>query len=86
MNVIYHLGVEHKALIKLLQETHSTSLKKLPVVVPSFALVQFSLNWKHGLAMFVHKRLKYALLKQSRTTSGTEKLCVDVDERKIVKV
>ena len=63
MNVLHHLAVQHKALVILLKETHCTSLKKL--ILASFALAGFSLSRKHGLATFVHERLKYMLSKQS---------------------
>ena len=84
MNVLHHLAVQHEALVILLQETHFTSLEKLKL--PSFALAGFSLSRKHGLARFVHERLKYTLLKQSPLKSETELLCVDVDRYKIVNV
>ena len=84
INVLHHLAVQHEALIILLQETHCTSSKKLKL--SSFALAGFSLSRKHGLATFVHERLKYTLTKQSPLKSETERLCVDVDGHKIVNV
>ena len=77
MNVLYHLAVQHEALVILLQETHCTSSEKLKL--PSFALNGFFLSRKHGLATFGHEGLKYTLLKQSPLKSETEWLCVDVD-------
>ena len=56
------------------------------LIHPSFALAGFSFSRKHGLATFVHERLKYTLLKQSPLKSETEWLCVDVDGLKIVKI
>ena len=41
---------------------------------------------KHGLAMFVHERLKRTLFHQSPPSSETEWLCIDVDGYKIVNV
>ena len=70
MNVLHHLAVEHEALIILLQETHCTSSEKL--ILPSFALAEFSLSRKQGLAAFVHERLKYTFLKQSPLKSETK--------------
>ena len=40
----------------------------------------------HGLASFVHKRLKWTLVDQSPPTSETEWLCIDVDGYMIVSV
>ena len=44
------------------------------------------LNRKHGLATFVHERLRYTLLDQSPLTLEIEWLCVDVGGYKIVNV
>ena len=84
MNVLHHLAVQHEALVILLQEVHCNSSEKLKL--PSFALSGFSLSRNHGLAMFVHERMKYTLLKQPPFKSETEWLCVDVDWYKIVNV
>ena len=43
-----------------------------------------SLSRKHGLATFVHERLRYTLLDQTPPTSKIEWLYVDVDGYKIV--
>ena len=57
MNVLHHLAVEHKAFVFVVPETHCTAAEKL--ILPSFALTGFSLSRKHGLATFIHGRLKY---------------------------
>ena len=84
MSVLYHLAAQHETLVILLQETHCTSAQRL--VLPDYQLAGFSLSRKHGLATFVHKRLKWTLFDQSPPTSETEWLCVDVDGCKIVNV
>ena len=84
MNVLYHLTMQSEALIILLQETHCTDAEKL--VLPNYQLAGSSLSRKHGLATFVHERLRYMLLDQSPPTSEIEWLCVDVDGYKIVNV
>ena len=84
MNVVYHLALQSKALVILLQETHCTDAEKL--VLPNYQLAGSSLSRKHGLATFVHERLRYTLLDQSPPTSEIEWLCVDVDGYKIVNV
>ena len=68
----------------LLQETHCTDAEKL--VLPNYQLAESSLSRKHGLATFVHERLRYTLLDQSPPKSEIEWLCVDVDGYKIVNV
>ena len=82
MNVLHHLAMQSEALVILLQETHCTDAEKL--VLPNYQLAGSSLSRKHGLATFVHKRLRYTLLDQSLPTSEIEWLCVDVDIYKIV--
>ena len=84
MNVLHHLAMQSEALVILLQETHCTDAKKL--VLPNYHLAGSSLSRKHGLATFVHERLRYTLLDQSPPTSEIEWLCVDVDGYKIVNV
>ena len=84
MNVLHHLAVQFEALVILLQETHCAFTNKL--VIPSFTLAGSCLNRIHGLATFVHERLKWILVDQSPFTSETEWLCVDVDGYKIVNV
>ena len=84
MNVLYHLAMQSEALVILLQETHCTDAEKL--VLPHYQLAGSSFSRKHGLATFVHKRLRYTLLDQSPLTSEIKWLCVDVDGYKIVNV
>ena len=83
-NVLHHLDMQFEALVILLQETHCTDAEKL--VLPNYQLAGSSLSRKHGLATFVHERLRYTLLDQSPPTSEIEWLCVDVDGYKIVNV
>ena len=82
MNVLHYLALPFEALVILLQETHCTNAEKL--VLPNFQLAWSSLNRKHGVATFVHERLRYTFLDQSPPTSEIEWLCVDVDRYKIV--
>ena len=84
MNVLHHLAMQSEALVILLQETHCIDVEKL--VLPNYQLAGSSLSSKHGLATFVHERLRYTLLGQSPPTSEIEWLCVDVDGYKIVNV
>ena len=84
MSVLYHLTAQREALVILLQESNCTSADRL--VLPDYQLAGFSLSRKHGLASFVHERLKWTLFSQSPPTSETEWLCVDVDGYKIVNV
>ena len=84
MNILHHLAMQSEALIILLQETHCTDAEKL--VLPNYQLAGSSLSRKHGLATFVHERLRYTLLDQSPLTLEIEWLCVDVDGYKIVNV
>ena len=84
MNVLHHLATQSEALVILLQETHCTDAEKL--VLPNYQLAGSSLSRKHGLATFVHERLRYTLLDQSPPTSEIEWLCVDVDGYKVVNV
>ena len=84
MNVLHHLATQLEAFVILLQETHCISAEKL--VLSNYQLAGFSLSRKHGLATFVHERLKWTLYNQSPTTSETEWLCVDVDGYKIVNI
>ena len=84
MNVLHHLAMQSEALVILLQETHCTDAEKL--VLPNYQLAGSSLSRKHGLATFVHERLRYTLLDQSPPISEIEWLCVDVDCYKIVNV
>ena len=84
MNILHHLALQSEGLVILLQETHCTDAEKL--VLPNYQLVGSSLSRKHGLATFVHERLRYTLLDQSPPTSEIKWLCVDVDGYKIVNV
>ena len=84
MNVLHHLATQLEAFVILLQETHCISAEKL--VLSNYQLAGFSLSRKHGLATFVHERLKWTLHDQSPTTLETEWLCVDVDGYKIVNI
>ena len=84
MSVLHHLALQCEALVILLQETHCTSVERLDL--PSYHLAGFSLSRKHGLATFVHERLKWILIDQSPPTSEIEWVCVDVDNYKIVNV
>ena len=84
MNVLHYLALQFEALIILLQETHCTDAEKL--VLSNYQLAGSSLSRKHGLARFLHERLKYTLLDQSPPTSEIEWLCVEVDVYKIVNV
>ena len=70
MNVLHHLAMQSEALVILLQETHCTNAEKL--VLPNYQLAGSSLSRKHGLATFVHERLRYTLLDQSPPTSEIE--------------
>ena len=74
INVLHHLAIQFEALVILLQETHCTDAKKL--VLPNYQLAGSSLSRKHGLATFVHERLRYTLLDQSPPTSEIKWLCV----------
>ena len=76
--------MQSEALVILLQETHCTDAEKL--VLPNYQLAGSSLSRKHGLATFVHERLRYMLLDQSPPTSEIEWLYVDIDGYKIVNV
>ena len=84
MSVLHHLALQCEALVILLQETHCTSVERLDL--PSYHLAGFSLSRKHGLATFVHERLKWILIDQSPPTSEIEWVCVDVDNYKIVNI
>ena len=72
MNVLHHLTLQSEALVILLQETHYTDAEKL--ALPNYQLAGSSLSRKHGLATFVHERLRY--LDQSPLTSEIEWLYV----------
>ena len=84
MNVLHYLAMQSEALVILLQETHCTDPEKL--VLPNYQLAGSSLSRKHGLATFVHERLRYTLLDQSPPTTEIDWLCVDVNGYKIVNV
>ena len=84
MNVLHYLALLSEALVILLQEIHCTDAEKL--VFPSYQLAGSSLSRKHGLATFVHERLKYMLLDESPPISEIEWLCVDIDGCKIINI
>ena len=84
MNVLRHLAVQYEALVILLQKSHCTCADKL--TIPGFTLPGSSLSRKHGLATFVHDRLKWTLVDQSPAISKTKWLSVDVDGYRIVNV
>ena len=84
MNVLHHLAMQSAAFVILIQETHCTDAEKL--VLSNYQLAGSSLSRKHGLAMFVHKQLRYMLLDQSPLTSEIKWLCVDIDDYKIVNI
>ena len=79
---LHHFALQCEALVILLQETHCTSVERLDL--SSYHLAGFSLSRKHGLATFVHERLKWILIDQSPPTSKIEWVCVDVDNYKII--
>ena len=81
MNILSS-SLQFEALIILLQETYCTNAEKL--VLPSFQLAGFSLSRKHNLATFVHERLRYTLFWTNLYRHQAERLCVDVDDYKIV--
>ena len=60
MNIFHNLAMQSEALVILMQETHCTDAKKL--VLPNYQLAGSFLIRKHGLATFVHERLRYTLL------------------------
>ena len=70
MNVFHHLAAQYEALVILLQENHCTCADKL--TIPDFALAGSSISRKHGLATFVHDRMKWTLVDQSPAASNTE--------------
>ena len=82
--ILHYLALQSKTLVILLRETHCTDAKRL--VLPSHQLAGSSLSRKHGLAMFVHERLRYTLSDQLPPTSEMEWLCVNVNGYKIVNV
>jgi len=55
-------------------------------MIPNFSLAGSILSRNHDLATFVHERLEWSLVDQSRDQSETECLCVDVAGYKIVNV
>ena len=63
MNVLRHLAVQYEVLVIIPQETHCTCADKL--TIPGFALAGSSLSRKHGLATFVHDRLRWTFAEQS---------------------
>ena len=55
-------------------------------MIPNFSLAGSILSRNHDLATFVHERLEWSLVDQSRDQSETECLCVDVAGYKTVNV
>ena len=60
MNVLHHAAVQYEALVILLQETRCTCADKLTIL--DFAPTGSFLSRKHGLATFVHYRIKWILV------------------------
>jgi len=84
ISVIEQLAYKNKAFIVVLQETHCKTADKL--VIRNFSPAGLILSRNHGLATFVHERLKWSLVDQSPEQSETDWLCVDVAGYKIVNV
>ena len=82
--VISQLATRYKASVILLQETHCVNMDQL--VIPNFMLAGTVLSRKHGLATFVHEKLKWTLVDHSCSGSTIEWLCVDIDGVKIINV
>ena len=82
--VVSQLATRHKALVILLQETHTTQVDRL--VIPNYMLAGSVLSRKHGLATFVQNNISWSLLDRSPDGSDVEWLCVDIDGIKIINV
>ena len=80
MNVLHHLAMQSEALVILLQETQLTNAKKL--VLPNYQLAGSFLSRKHGLATFVHERLRYTFL--DRLEPGATEISTDIADRVVV--
>ena len=65
---------------------HKIFINLSMLVLPNYQLAGSSLSRKHGLATFVHERLRYMLLNRSPSKLEIEWLCVDVDGYKIVNI
>ena len=79
MNVLYHLAAQREALVILIKKTHCTSAQRL--VLLDYQLAGFSLNRKHGLATFVHERLKWTLstnIHLHRSLNGCASTLMDI--------
>ena len=59
MIVPYYLALQSEALAILLQKTLCIDAEKL--VLPNYQLAGSTLSRKHGLATFVHERLRYMI-------------------------
>ena len=70
--------------LSILQETHCTPAQRL--VLPEYQLAGLYLSEKHGVATFVHERLKWTLFDQSPPISETEWLWIDNDGYKLDNV
>ena len=55
-------------------------------MIPNYTLAGWISSRNHGLASFVHERLKWTFADQSLEGSANEWLCVDVDGCKIVNI
>ena len=82
--VVRQLAARDKALVILLQETHTIQADRL--VIPNYTLAGSVLSRKHGLATFVQDNISWSLLDRSRDRSDVEWLCVDIDGIKIINV
>ena len=65
ISVIEQLAYKNKAFIIVLQETHCITADK--IVILNFSLAGSILSRNHGLATFVHERLEWSLVDQSRS-------------------
>ena len=84
INIIEQLAYKNKAQVILLQETHCPSTDRL--VIPNYTLAGHIPSRKHGLATFVHERLKWKLVNQSPQDSEIEWMCINVEDHHIVNV
>ena len=68
--VMSQLATRHRALLILLQETHSTNADQL--VIPHFTLTGWVSSRKYGLTTFVHENFSLNLVDQSSERSVIE--------------
>ena len=64
----------------------ATQFRPLVILIPSYHIAGLSFSRKHGLARFVHARLKWTLFDRSPSTSEIEWIYVDIDGYKIVNI